>query len=190
MAASLALELGGELDSDRLERGLCSLSAAVAIDADAAPLEQLAALGEPVVSGDLVARTYGGVEELLIGEALRRGHGHPTLIAVVLVELGRRAGLPVGLVAGASTEHYVAHLRLREPTLLDPVSGGLVAAPAGLTWRCGHLLAASLLDEVQPRLERVGDISRALHVARMRCALPFDDAQARERLRALTARVN
>jgi hypothetical protein len=59
-----------------------------------------------------------------------------------------------------------------------------------LTWRCGHQVAASLLDEVQPRLERVGDISRALHVARLRCALPFDDMPARERLRAVTARLN
>ena len=34
LAASLAFELCGELDSDRLERGLSTLSAAVAIDPD------------------------------------------------------------------------------------------------------------------------------------------------------------
>jgi hypothetical protein len=143
-----------------------------------------------LVSGRLVARSYGGVEELLLGDVLRRGHGHPTLVAVVLVELGRRAGLPVGIVAGPSGEHFVAHPRLREPTLLDPASGTLVLARDGLTWRCGHQVGAALLDEVQPRLERVGDLTRAMQVARMRCALPFDPAPARARLREVTARLN
>src|SRR5689334_2547143 len=34
--------------------------------------------------------------------------GHPLLVASVLTEIGRRAGLPVGLVGGARG-HFVAH---------------------------------------------------------------------------------
>jgi hypothetical protein len=112
----------------------------------------------------------------------------------VLAELGTRAGLPVGIVAGAE-RHYVAHQRLEAPLLLDPAGGELVdAEPLGtLTWRCGHQVGAALLDELQPRYERAGDLARALHIARLRCMLPFDDesvAHAKARLRALSSRLN
>ena len=46
-----------------------------------------------------------------------------------------------------------------------------------LQWRCGHQVAAELLDELQPRYERIGDLARALHVARMRTTLPFEDTR-------------
>jgi len=148
-----------------------------------------------VSSGALVSRSYGGAEELLAGEVIRRGHGHPLALAVVLAELGRRAGMSVGIVAGGP-DHYVAHPRLTAPLVLDPRSGGLIdATRAGgtLTWRCGHQVAAALLDGLQPRYERVGDVERALQVARLRCLLPFDDdavVRARRRLRMLSARLN
>jgi hypothetical protein len=193
LAASLAAELG-DLDADRLERDLCALAAAVGATAGCDPAAQLRALGAVVASGALAARRHGGAEELLIDRVLAHGHGHPLLVAVVLAEIGRRANLPVGIVGGAHG-HYVAHPRLTEARLLDPWTGALVdAEPLGaLTWRCGHQLAASLLDVLQPRYERAGDLSRALHVARMRCSLPFDDAAretARGRLGALAARLN
>ena len=191
LAASLAFELG-ELDPDRLERDLCALAAA--LPAESRPEAQLRALGEVVGSGALVARDYGGVEELLLGRVLRRGHGHPTLLAVVLAELGRRTGAQVGIVA-AGRRHYVAHPRLTAPLVLDPRTGELADATAlgTLSWRCGHQVAAELLDALQPRYERTGDLERALQVARLRCSLPFDDesvAAARRRLRMLGARLN
>jgi hypothetical protein len=197
-AAELAVSLANELrplDADRLERGLCTLGAAVLAESELDPERQLLALGEAIAAGDLVACGCGGAEELLIGEVVARGHGHPTALAVVLAELGRRAGLPVGIVA-AGAEHYVAHHRLAAPLLLDPSTGALVDAetlPGTLTWRCGHQVAAALLDELQPRFERVGDLAAALRVARMRVALPFDDAsvaEARARLRGLSSRLN
>jgi hypothetical protein len=189
LAASIAFELGA-LDPDRFERDLGVLAAALPAETD--PEVQLRALGEVVSSGALVARSYGGAEELLAGEVIRRGHGHPLALAVVLAELGRRAGFQVGIVAGAQ-EHYVAHPRLNAPLLLDPRTGALVAAGGALTWRCGHQVAAALLDALQPRYERVGDLERALEVARLRCLLPFDDdsvMRARRRLRMLSARLN
>jgi Transglutaminase-like superfamily len=192
LAASIAYELG-QLDPDRFERDLTALAAALPAEPD--PEAQLRALGEIVSSRALVARSYGGAEELLAGEVLRRGHGHPLALAVVLAELGRRAGMGVGIVAG-EREHYLAHPRLTAPLLLDPRTGELVDATrvdGTLTWRCGHQVAAALLDGLQPRYERVGDIERTLQVARLRCLLPFDDDSvmlARRRLRMASARLN
>ena len=52
-------------------------------------------------------------------------------------------------------------------------------------WRCGHQVAAELLDLLQPRYERDGDLARALQVARLRCTLPFEDTEdAEQRLRS------
>jgi len=192
LAASIAYELG-VLDPDRFERDLTALAAALPAEPD--PEAQLRALGEIVASGALVARTYGGAEELLAGEVIRRGHGHPLALAIVLAELGRRAGMNAGIVA-AARDHYVAHPRLAAPLLLDPRTGQLIDVTrvgGTLTWRCGHQVAAALLDALQPRYERVGDVERTLQVARLRCLLPFDDdsvALARRRLRMASARLN
>jgi Transglutaminase-like superfamily len=193
LATALAWELGG-LEPDRFGRDVAALEAAVAIEPGAEPREQLTALGEVVACAALSARRHGGPEELLLGRVLEAGHGHPLALAVVLADLGARAGLPVGIVAG-DQDHYVAHQRLAEPLLLDPETGQLVdAEPLGtLTWRCGHQVSAALLDELQPRYERAGDLARALHVARLRTTLPFDDASvesAKARLRALSSRLN
>src|SRR5690242_14927824 len=119
LAASIAYELGA-LDPDRFERDLTALAAALPAESD--PEAQLRALGEIVSSQALVARSYGGAEELLAGEVIRRGHGHPLALAVVLAELGRRAGMGVGIVA-AGTRHYIGHPRLSAPLLLDPSTG-------------------------------------------------------------------
>jgi hypothetical protein len=188
LAISLTAELG-DLDADRVERALTALAAAVGFEPD--PESQLRALGEPLVCGALKAAA-GGPESLMIDHALERGHGHPLILAVVLDEIARRAGLPVGIVGGAHG-HFLAHQRLAEPLVLDPATGRLTDAGTlgTLMWRCGHQVAAELLDAVQPRYERRGDLTRAIHVARLRGTLPFDDARDTEqRLRALTALLN
>jgi hypothetical protein len=187
LAASMAWELS-DLDPERVERAYDALLAATPVELEPTAEEQLAALGEaPVRSG-----RGEGPEALLLDRVLERGHGHPILVAVVLAELGRRAGVPVGVVAGAAG-HFVAHQRLTQALVLDPTSGRLVDADAlgVLQWRCGHQVAAELLDALQPRYERVGDLQRALHVARMRCTLPFEDTEDAElRLKQLGARLN
>jgi len=60
-------------------------------------------------------------------------------------------------------------------------------------WRCGHQVAYTLLDEVELRCERAGDLARAIRAAELRCALPFDEEaseRATVRLRRLRARLN
>jgi hypothetical protein len=192
LARSLAWELG-DFDADRAERNLTALAAAILAETERDPAAQLAALGEAVTNMALCARTDGGPEELLIDKALERGHGHPVLIAIVLQEIGRRAGLPVGIVGGENGHHFVAHQRLADARVLDPRTGRLTDADAlgVLRWRCGHQIAAGLLDLLEPRYERIGDLTRALHVARLRTTLPFEDmAEGEQRLRRIAARLN
>src|SRR4051812_47990630 len=118
LATALAWELG-DPDPERLERAL-----AVPVKVDGDPAAQLRALA---AARPLCARTDGGPEALLIDRVVERGHGHPLLVAIVLAETGRRAGLPVGLVGGARG-HFVAHQRLCQPLVLDPCRGELVDA--------------------------------------------------------------
>jgi hypothetical protein len=191
LARSIASELG-DFDADRTERDLTALAAAIRPETEHRPEGQLQALGEAVTNSALSPRRGGGPGTLLIDIALARGHAHPVLIAIALQEIGRRAGLAVGIVAGASG-HFVAHQRLTEPRVLNPGTGHLVDADAlgTLRWRCGHQLAAELLDLLQPRYERTGDLTRALHVARLRMTLPFEDAApAEQRLLRVAARLN
>lgn len=191
LALSLAWELG-DLDADRAERALTALAAATLAEVEPTPEAQLRALGEVITSAALCPRHGGGPNELLIDRALDRGHGHPLLLAVIVQEIGRRAGLPVAIIAGEAGV-FVAHQRLTEPLVLDPATGHLVNADrlGTLIWQCGHQVAALLLDALEPRYERVGDLTRALHIARLRCSLPFEDVSAAsERLRRLTARLN
>ena len=91
LATSLAWELG-DLDADRVERALCALGAAVLAELESDPEAQLRALGEAVTNSALAARQGGGPDELMIDRALERGHGPPVLIAILLAEIGRRAG--------------------------------------------------------------------------------------------------
>ena len=187
LAASMAWELG-DLDAERVECAYDALLAATPVEVERTAEGQLRALGE----APLRATRGGTADALLLHRALERGHGHPILVATVLAEVGRRAGLPVGIVAGAAG-HFVAHQRLTEALVLDPFTGELTDADAlgVLEWRCGHQVAAELLDELQPRYERVGDLGRALHVARMRTTLPFEDTENAElRLRTLAAKLN
>ena len=104
------------------------------------------------------------------------GVGHEAVVAIVLCELGRRAGMPVGVV-GAGARHLVGHEHVT-PWLLDPATGEVVDARRLAhepEWRCGHQVADTLLDEVELRCERAGDVARAIRAAELRCALPFDE---------------
>ncbi|HEY6886627.1 MAG TPA: hypothetical protein VI300_02570, partial [Solirubrobacter sp.] len=86
LAISLAWELG-ELDRDRVERGLTALGAAIHAELETTPQAQLRALGEAVTNAVLAARRTGGPHELLIDKALESGHAHPVLIAIILQEV-------------------------------------------------------------------------------------------------------
>ena len=151
-------------------------------------------LGAVVRDGALIVYDDGDLDDLLIDRVVTRGRGHDVVVAVVLCELGRRAGMPVGVVAAAD-RHFVGHEEV-SPWVLDPTTGELVDArtlPPDPYWRCAHEVADLLLSEALHRCERDGDITRALRAATLRCALPFDEAgqeQADLALNRVRARLN
>jgi hypothetical protein len=184
LAASLAAELGA-FDEDVLEHGLAALACGSG---------SLVDLGAVVRDGALRVRVDGGLEDLLIDRVVARGRGHAATVAVVVCEIGRRAGMPVGVV-GVGARHFVAHEEVT-PWLLDVADGELVDArtvrPAP-EWRCAHEICDALLTEAGRRCERDGDLTRALRAATLRCALPFDESaqeSAATALRRLRARLN
>jgi hypothetical protein len=128
--------------------------------------------------------------------ALERGLAALELPVAGLAALGHpvRAGMPVGVV-GVGGRHLVGHEHVT-PWLLDPVTGEVVDARTlgqEPEWRCGHQVADTLLDEVELRCERAGDLTRAIRAAQLRCALPFDDEASERaglRLRRLRSRLN
>jgi hypothetical protein len=184
LAAILATELG-TFDHEGLDDGLGRLACASG---------SLVDLGAVVRDGALAVNDDGDLDDLLIDRVVTRGRGHAVAVAVVLCELGRRAGMPVGVVA-AGERHYVAHEEV-SPWVLDPLTGELVDArtlPPDPYWRCAHEVADVLLSEAQRRCERDGDVTRALRAGTLRCALPFDGEgheQAAASLQRVRARLN
>ena len=130
------------------------------------------------------------IDDLLLDRVAAGGAGHPLLLAIACVEAARRAGLPVGIVAGPDGA-FLAHRELADPVLVDPARGALRDArtlQAPVSWQCCHQVAARILNRIGERAERVGQLCWALRAAELRLALPFD-APTRERLEADLRRV-
>ena len=62
------------------------------------------------------------IDDLLLDRVAAGGAGHPLLLAIACVEAARRAGLAVGIVAGAEGA-FLAHRELADPVLVDPARG-------------------------------------------------------------------
>ncbi len=130
------------------------------------------------------------IDDLLLDRVVAGGAGHPLLLAIACAEAGRRAGLAVGVVAGACGA-FVAHRALAEPLLVDPATAAIRdarALDAPVAWQCCHQVAARILNRIGERAERVGHVTWALRAAELRLALPFD-GPTRERLEADLRRV-
>jgi hypothetical protein len=126
---------------------------------------------------------------------MREGRGHPAVLASICVEAARRAGVPLGVV-GTHGRWLLAHPRLEDDRLVDPRRGRLLRASelgGEPRWRCAHQIALVLLDELCRRARITGDLTRAIHAAELRLALPLDErgmAAHRDALGALRACLN
>ena len=191
--AGLALALSAEFAEPRAAR------AHVAFDdladrllgaAHGTPDEQLSAVAE-VAEAHLDAVVLGSaIDDLLLDRVIIGGAGHQLLLAVACAEAGRRAGLSLGVVAGAAGA-FVGHHRLAEPLVVDPARGAIVDARgvgSPVAWQCSHQVVARILNRIGERAERVGHVAWALRAAELRLALPFDGG-TRERLEADLRRV-
>jgi hypothetical protein len=190
---NLALALAAEFVPVRLaraDRALDELAAWLVGAHDGDPVDQLQALAR-LAGAHLEAVVLStAIDDLLFSRVAPDGAGHPLLLAVACSEAARRAGLPVGIVAGADGA-FVAHRELAEPLLVDPARGALRDARtlrSPVSWQCCHQVAARILNRIGERAERVGHLCWALRAAELRLALPFE-APTRERLEADLRRI-
>lgn len=173
LAAALAAEFR-TVDERAVDEGLDGLAIALAP----------ARLDHPVEQLDELCRTMAAFEPLeapldqralFLDVVLDRLAGHPTVLAVIAAEAGRRAGLDVGVVMEHGGTHRVGHLALE---------------PAATRWPCAHQVAFALLGAQIERAQRGGDLGSALHAAELRLELPLSTEMRRrvegerERLRA------
>jgi Transglutaminase-like superfamily len=138
--------------------------------------EQLAGCAEAVAARlECAALTWTGIDDLLLDRVVAGGSGHPLALAVVCVEVARRAGVELGVVAGGAG-CFVAHPRLEEPLLLDVARGRLVEAGGRIRdvgWQCAHQVAARILNRIGERAHGTGNVAWALRAAELRLARPF-----------------
>jgi regulator of sirC expression with transglutaminase-like and TPR domain len=141
-------------------------------------------------------KEYDHPDNSMLDLVLARRTGLPILLSVVYVEVARRAGIPLAGV-GLPGHFVVGHFGADPPLLLDPFSRGrLVRAEAepDLVRPWGpHETALRMLNNLVRAYSARGDLARAIIAARLRLALPADDASRgllSAELRALEARLN
>jgi regulator of sirC expression with transglutaminase-like and TPR domain len=196
--AELALALAAEfrdVDVVAADHELDALAARIGDVARLSRAEQLDLCAAAVAAELRPAGPAWRTDDLFIDVVLETRRGHPAVLGAICVEAGRRAGVPLGIV-GARGRWLLAHPRLEDDRLVDP-RGGRVLRASQLTgeprWRCAHQLALVLLDEVCRRARVAGDLTRAIHAAELRLALPLDErgvSSQRDALGALRACLN
>jgi regulator of sirC expression with transglutaminase-like and TPR domain len=139
---------------------------------------------------------YDRPENSMLDRVLERQRGLPILLSVVYVEAARRADVPLAGV-GLPGHYVVGHFGGVEPLLLDPFRGGIEItgeAPSAFVrpWS-PHETAMRMLNNLVPAFRRRGDLTRALHAAELRLALPAttdEHDRVRAELVALRAGLN
>jgi Transglutaminase-like superfamily len=103
--------------------------------------------------------------------ALDRRAGHPLVLAVVAAEIGRRAGLSVGICSTARG-WYAGIGESDRLWLIDPVTDPGPTPSGPVRRHCGHEVAFAALTGIYARLVRDGDEAAAHRAARLRGWLP------------------
>jgi regulator of sirC expression with transglutaminase-like and TPR domain len=111
------------------------------------------------------------LDGLWVDAALERRAGHPLALAVITAEIGRRAGIEVG-ICSTPTGWYAGIGEPERLWLIDPVLDP-GPTPAGPVRRhCGHEVGFAALTGIYARLLRDGDELGAHRAARLRGRLP------------------
>ena len=116
-------------------------------------------------------RDESSLEGLWLDRTLERRAGHPLALAVIAAEIGRRAGLAVGICSTA----WGWYAGIGEPErlwLIDPSTEPGPTPSGPVRSHCGHEVAFAALTGIYARLVRDGDETGAHHAVRLRGRLP------------------
>jgi regulator of sirC expression with transglutaminase-like and TPR domain len=192
------LDVGGAIATlDALGAALSRAAEQTSGTPDAAVIACRQVLGGPDGFRGDRAR-YDHPDNSMLDLVLARRRGLPILLSVVYVEVARRAGVELAGV-GLPGHFVVGHFGPDPPVLIDPFAGGATidAADVGeaLMRPWGpHEIALRMLNNLVAAYDRRGDLSRTLHAATLRLALPVADPRLRNtltaELRAIQARLN
>lgn len=184
-----------------------------------ARLDELAAqAGEPTLDGlrRLLFRDMGfsGNEadyydprNSFLDEVLDRRTGIPITLAVLMLEVGRRLGVPL---AGVSMPgHFLVRDKVDPDVFVDPFAGGQVLDRRGCRLRFAGVHGpdapfddsflepvgkVAIVDRMLANLEgvatRAGDLGMLRWVLRLRAALPDAPPELLAKLQAITAKLN
>lgn len=142
-----------------------------AVAAGRDPGEAARALAALLTDELRLRRDESPLDGLWIDRALERRAGHPLTLAVIAAEIGRRAGLRVGICSTASGWYA----GLGEPDrlwLIDPATDPGPTPSGPVRSHCGHEVAFAALTGVYARQVRDGDDAAANHAVRLRGRLP------------------
>lgn len=108
---------------------------------------------------------------LWLDVALERRAGHPLTLAVVTAEIGRRAGVAVGICSTA-LGWYAGIGEADRLWLIDPVTDPGPTPDGPVRRHCGHEVAFAALTGIYARSVRDGDDEAAARAALLRGRLP------------------
>jgi len=169
------------VDADRTSFRLDEFARSLfAVAAERDPGTAARALAALLTDEVRMRRDESSLEGLWIDQALERRAGHPLALAVVAAEIGRRAGLKVGICSTA----WGWYAGIGEPErlwLIDPAANPSppTPTPSGpVRCHCGHEVAFAALTGVYARLVRDGDGAAAHHAVELRGRLPVARHQA------------
>jgi hypothetical protein len=112
------------------------------------------------------------VAGLWFDAALEAHAGHPLMLASVVAEVGRRAGLAVHVLS-APTGWYAGLADGERLWLVDATMDGTRADPWSLRRHCTHELAFAALLGLSERFKRAGDRHGSAKAALLRSRLPL-----------------
>jgi regulator of sirC expression with transglutaminase-like and TPR domain len=112
------------------------------------------------------------VTGLWFDAALEAHAGHPLVLAAIVAEVGRRAGLGVHVLS-APTGWYAGLADGERLWLVDATMDGTTADPWSLRRHCTHELAFAALLGLSERFQRAGNRHGSAKAALLRSRLPL-----------------
>ncbi len=192
-----------ELPLDRISLAIAAHAwPSLDIDEELARLDDLAArVASPsrqnlcrVLFGEVGLRgnrdDYYAPDNSFINRVLDTGLGIPISLAVVMIEVGRRAGVPIRGINAPS--HFLVRNQA-DGAILDPFDGGVevddaAAATAPLAEPVG--IVARMLGNLRTIYTSSGDLANLIWVLRLRTLLPGAAVSAGYELTRAQARLN